>query len=65
MVSENCSSEVDAKRINLLSNYKYPVFDNDNDTSIIEIGKIVGSYKNFTSSAFYTFYNLTNPNLVQ
>ena len=38
MVSENCSYEMDAERINLLSNSKYPVFDNDNDTSIIEIG---------------------------
>ena len=37
MVSENCSSEMDTERINLLSNDKYYVFDNDNDTSIIEI----------------------------
>ena len=29
---------MDAERINLLSNSKFPVFDNDNDTSIIEIG---------------------------
>ena len=29
---------MDAERINLLPNSKYPVFDNDNDTSIIEIG---------------------------
>ena len=38
MVSENCSSEMDAERIHLLSNSKCPVFDNDNDTSIIELG---------------------------
>ena len=38
MVSESCSSEMDAERMNLMSNSKYPVFDNDNDTSIIEIG---------------------------
>ena len=38
MVSEICSYKMDAERINLLSNSKYPVFDNDNDASIIEIG---------------------------
>ena len=38
MVSENCSSEMDAERINLFSDSKYPVFDNDNDTGVIEIG---------------------------
>ena len=38
MVSENFSYEMDTERLNLLSNSKYPVFDNDNDISINEIG---------------------------